>query len=369
MPGRRWQMSIDCRFRDADTQRMLVQAIAAEYTRPLRIMEVCGGQTHALSRYRLEELLPSGIEMVHGPGCPVCVTPASVVDQAVELAYRPDTIFCTFGDMMRVPGNAGSLLLAKSRGADVRMLYAPFDTLRIAEENPSKEVVFFAIGFETTAPVYALLMNEVCRRRLKNFSLLTALFTLPSVIGWLAADPAARPDALLAAGHVCAVTGLSDYDRLAETIRIPVAATGFEPVDLLYGIYRVVSMARRGDFRAVNAYRRVVHPSGNKPAQAAVIQFFEPSGARWRGLGYIAESGLRLRPEYEQYDAVDRFHLTVGQTETHTPCRSGDIMRGMAAPPDCLCFGAECTPDHPVGPSMVSSEGVCAAYYRYHQKI
>ena len=232
------------------------------------------------------------------------------------------------------------------------MLYAPFDTLRIAEENPSKEVVFFAIGFETTAPVYALLMNEVCRRRLKNFSLLTALFTLPSVIGWLATDPAARPDALLAAGHVCAVTGLSDYDRLAETIR-----------------NRVVSMARRGDFRAVNAYRRVVHPSGNKPAQAAVIQFFEPSGARWRGLGYIAESGLRLRPEYEQYDAVDRFHLTVGQTETHTPCRSGDIMRGMAAPPDCLCFGAECTPDHPVGPSMVSSEGVCAAYYRYHQKI
>ena len=162
---------------------------------------------------------------------------------------------------------------------------------------------------------------------------------------------------------------LSDYDRLAETIRIPVAATGFEPVDLLYGIYRVVSMARRGDFRAVNAYRRVVHPLGNKPAQAAVIQFFEPSGARWRGLGYIAESGLRLRPEYEQYDAVDRFHLTVGQTETHTPCRSGDIMRGMAAPPDCLCFGAECTPDHPGGPSMVSSEGVCAAYYRYHQKI
>ncbi len=367
-------------YRDGATMRALLGRLTAVATRGWRIMEVCGGQTFTLSRYRLEEVLPTGITMIHGPGCPVCVTAASTVDEAVELAMRPGVTVCSFGDMIRVPGtdhspNRGaisSLLRAKAAGADVRVLYSPLEALRIARENPAREVVFFAIGFETTTPAYAMLVEAAARSGVKNLSLLTSLFTVPAAVRAVVDDPESRVDALLAAGHVCAVTGLDDYHTLARTLQMPVVVTGFEPVDMLAGILRAVEMLERGETGVANAYGRVVSPEGSPKAREAIERVFEPCDSHWRGMGELSGGGMRLRPEYEQFDARKRFNLTtpipssLPSSPTDSPrCLAPSIMKGLCSPSDCPAFGGECTPDHPVGAPMVSSEGVCAAHYRY----
>ncbi len=358
-------MSNTTSYRNALLQRKLLEAIHRMTDRPMRIMEVCGGQTNALVRYGIEEMLPSAVTMIHGPGCPVCVTAEETVRAAVELSLDSRVIFCTLGDMARVPTDSGSLLQARSRGADVRILYSPLDVLSIAEKNSRREVIFFAIGFETTTPLYALLMEQIEVRKIKNLSLLTALYTLPNTLSALMQDPDCQVDALLAAGHVCAVQGISEYEQLSRQWSIPITVTGFEPVDLLYGIYKTVDALHYHRIAVFNAYSRVVSPDGNAEARERVMHYFEPCNMLWRGLGNIDGSGLRLRDEYEQYDALRRFSI---RTEIYrvvaTHCLAGEIMKGKIQPSDCRFFGIECTPFHPVGASMVSSEGACAACYR-----
>lgn len=353
-------------YRDPDTMRRLLASIRETATRPWRIMEVCGGQTFTLSRYRLEELLPCGIRMIHGPGCPVCVTPESIIDAAVSLSLRPGVVMCSFGDMMRVPGNEGSLLRAKASGADVRLLYSPLEALEIAKREPSKQVVFLAIGFETTAPLYALMVKKACAAGIDNLSLITSLYIVPAAVRAIVNDPESRVDALLAAGHVCSITGMKPYRELAEELQIPIAVTGFEPVDMLYGILRAVEMLERGEARAVNAYGRAVNDEGNPKAMADVEETTEQADTLWRGIGIIPASGRRLRYPYEQYDALKRFNINPATGIRESPCIAARIMKGLALPADCPCFGCGCTPENPVGAPMVSSEGVCAAHYRYN---
>lgn len=354
-------------WRDASRMRALLDRIAATVTRPWCVMEVCGGQTWTLSRYRLEELLPEGLSMIHGPGCPVCVTPAETIDRAVGLAMRRDVILCSFGDMLRVPGNGGSLLRAKASGADVRLLYSPLEALGIAADNPDRQVVFLAIGFETTTPVYALMAEKARRLGIGNLSLLTSLFTVPAAVRAIKSDPQCRVDALLAAGHVCAVTGLAPYRSLAAELRMPVVVTGFEPVDMLLGILKAVDMLERGEQGLVNAYGRVVDDAGAIPAREAVDRVFEPVDAHWRGIGALPLSGMKLRPDFEQFDAMRRFDLSgCGPAAPSADgCVAHLIMKGLRRPADCPHFGGRCTPASPVGAPMVSSEGVCAAHYRY----
>lgn len=359
-------MWYDQPFREAHHLTALLRAIRQEATCPIRIMEVCGGQTYALSRYRIEELLPDTVQMIHGPGCPVCVTPAETVDQALAIARLPGTTLCSFGDMIRVPGSGGkSLQHLRTKGYDIRIVYSPLDALEIARENRNRQVVFFAIGFETTTPLYTLLLSQAVAERLGNLSLLTSLFTLPAAIRFLTRDPECRTDALLAAGHVCSITGIEEYRQLARQTRRPIAVTGFEPADLLYGIYRVIQLHTRGEARVVNAYARAVPPQGNEKARRETARFFTPCDARWRGLGTIPGSGLKLRPAYEQYEARNRFHCTVSLPNDTTSCRAREIMKGKISPRECPLFGRRCTPDSPMGPSMVSAEGACSAFYRY----
>ncbi len=358
-------MRYDTDFRASHHLSTLLHIIREIATTPIRIMEVCGGQTHILSQYRMEELLPNTIEMIHGPGCPVCVTPETTVSQAVQLARNRQAILCTFGDMMRVPGESGSLLQAKEQGGDVRMLYSPLDALRIAQKNPRQEVVFFAVGFETTAPLYTLLLQQIIAHRITNLSLLTSLFTLPATIDFLVRDPECHIDALLAAGHVCSITGIADYNRLAQSLHLPIAITGFEPADLLYGIYHAVRLKMQHNFTVVNAYRRAVPTQGNLVAQQEIARYFIACNAYWRGLGEIPKSGLELRPEYEQYDARVRFSYNTKPGYCSHLCRVGEIMRGKILPHQCPLFGNHCTPDSPLGAAMVSSEGACSAFYRY----
>ena len=353
-------------YRDAATMRALLRRIAATVTRPWGIMEVCGGQTFTLSRYRLEELLPPQVKMIHGPGCPVCVTPEEVIDAAIELALRPGTVLCSFGDMLRVPGSRGSLLRAKAEGADIRLLYTPLEALAIARRCPDKEVVFLAIGFETTAPLYALMVKRARALGVCNLSLITSLYTVPAAVKAIANDPGSHIDALLAAGHVCAVTGTKPYASLAGELQMPVVVTGFEPVDMLYGILKAVAMLESNHVGVVNAYRRVVAEDGNPAAMADVEETTELCDTSWRGIGTIAMSGRHLRPDYEQYDALKRFNINPRVCAHTTPCIAARIMKGNALPTDCPCFGTDCTPEAPVGAPMVSGEGVCAAYYRYN---
>ncbi len=358
-------MRYDIDFRSSQHLSTLIKAIREISATPIRIMEVCGGQTHALSRYRIEELLPDTITLIHGPGCPVCVTSEKQVSQAVRLARNQRVILCTFGDMMRVPGESESLSQVKAQGGDVRVFYSPLDALRIARENPQKEVIFFAVGFETTAPLYTLLLQQITVQHISNLSLLTSLFTIPVAIEFLVQDPECCIDALLAAGHVCSISGISEYNRLATTLRMPIAVTGFEPVDLLYGIYQVVRLKADNDFSVVNAYRRAVSTAGNVIAQREVNRYFVPCDADWRGLGKIPQSGLKLRREYEQYDACVRFSYNQKSDSSTSLCRVGEIMRGKILPHQCPLFGSRCTPDSPLGAAMVSSEGACSAFYRY----
>ncbi len=353
-------------FRKNENLTTLLRAIRELATFPIRIMEVCGGQTYALSRYRIEELLPDTIEMIHGPGCPVCVTPEETVARAIEIARFPGTVLCTFGDMIRVPSDEGcSLQQLKAEGKDIRILYSPLDSLKIARENPGKEVVFFAIGFETTTPVYALLLHEIIDKKIDNLTLLTSLFTIPAAVSFLAQDPECLINGLLAAGHVCSITGTETYERLARELEMPIAITGFEPADLLYGIYRVVQLKTQGRNLTVNAYRRAVPAQGNPIARLQTARYFTPYDACWRGLGTIPASGLKLRPPYEQYDARNRFCSEVKPDIRPSVCRAGEIMKGKISPLRCPLFGNRCTPDTPLGASMVSSEGTCAAFYRY----
>lgn len=352
-------------YRDPATARRLAAAIARTVTRPWTIMEICGGQTHSIVRYGIDELLPDQVTLVHGPGCPVCVTPVEYIDKAIELAGREQVILCSFGDMLRVPGTAGDLFAAKSRGGDVRIVYSPLDALAIARAEPAREVVFFAVGFETTAPANAMAAYRARREGLGNFSLLVSHVLVPPAMHALLAAPGNRVNGFLAAGHVCTIMGYAEYEPIAARYHVPIVVTGFEPVDILEGIYLCTRQLQAGRAEVENQYSRSVRRDGNPSAQAVMREVFRVIPRRWRGIGDIAASGLGLAEAYADLDAEHRFgpvHLT---TQQQSECISGQVLRGERLPPDCPAFGTRCTPDHPLGVTMVSGEGACAAYHRY----
>jgi len=354
-------------YRDKDRIQTLARAIQKETVHSWNIMEICGGQTHAIAHYRLEEMLPPTIRLLHGPGCPVCVTPEDIIDHAVAIAQMPHVIFTTFGDMARVPGSGIDLMQAKAQGADVRILYSSLDAVELAAANPEKEVVFFAIGFETTIPVHLMALKEAIRRGLKNFSLLCSFFAVPPGIEIILSQPDNKVDGFLAAGHVCAVTGNEAYRRLAEKYRKPIVVTGFEPADLLYGIYKCIHQLESGEGKLENAYKRAVPEDGNKAAKLLMETFLEPVEQEWRGIGRIPKGGFALRKKYAIFDAAIKFPVAdeKKKEKPDTRCIAGEIMKGNLQVADCPYFGSVCKPDHPLGASMVSSEGVCAAYYNY----
>ena len=352
-------------FRDAALARRYADAIARVTTRPWTIMEICGGQTHSIVRHGIDRLLPEGVRLLHGPGCPVCVTPAESIDTAVAIASRPGVIFCSFGDMLRVPGHGGSLLGAKTLGADVRMVYSPLDALGIARRAPDRQVVFFAIGFETTAPATAMTVVQAEREGIENFSLLVSHVLVPPAIEALLSAPDNQVEGFLAAGHVCTVMGYAEYEPIAKRYHVPIVVTGFEPIDLLQGIYLCIRQLEQGRSEAENQYSRSVRRDGNRTAQELMRRVFEVRPQRWRGIGEIAASGLGLTARYARYDALLRFGHTAIAAERPSECISGEILRGLRKPTDCPAFGKRCTPEQPMGATMVSSEGACAAYYRY----
>lgn len=396
-------------YRDPEAARRMVQAIHRVTTRPWTLMEVCGGQTHNLIRFGIDELLPEGLTLVHGPGCPVCVTPVETIDRALEIASRRvsrPVIFCSFGDMLRVPGSGRDLLAVRAEGADVRVVYSPLDALRLAMENRDSEVVFFAVGFETTAPATAMAVYRARELGVRNFSLLVAHVRVPPAMEAILAAPECQVQGFLAAGHVCTVMGYEEYEPIAARYRVPIVVTGFEPLDLLQGVYMCVRQLEEGRFEVENQYARAVRREGNPAARRLIDEVFEVAPRRWRGLGVIAESGLRLRPRYREYDAEIRFGLAgesgrervedgrptpgvaragggrVGDTLSGAPggdganrpedgepaeCIAGRILQGRSKPPECPAFGTRCTPEHPLGAPMVSAEGACAAYYRYRR--
>ena len=352
-------------YRDAAPTRKLAAAIARRVTRPWTIMEICGGQTHSIVKFGLDELLPPAITLVHGPGCPVCVTPVELIDAAVALAARPGTILCSFGDMLRVPGTGADLLTARARGGDVRMVYSPLDAVDLAAQQPDREVVFFAVGFETTAPANALAAIQARRLGLRNFSLLVSHVLVPPAIKAILSAPDNRVQGFLAAGHVCTVMGTAEYVPLAARFGVPIVVTGFEPVDILRGVLDCVEQLESGRAGVTNAYARAVRPEGNVHARRAMQEVFTVVDRNWRGIGRIPSSGFALRPEFAAFDAVRRFGVAGDAPPEATECISGLIMRGAKNPQECPAFGLRCTPEHPVGAPMVSSEGACAAYYRY----
>jgi len=355
-------------YRQAGAVERLSQSLARLVTRPWTIMEVCGGQTHTIVKSGLEGLLPPVITLVHGPGCPVCVTPVELIDKAVAIASRPEVIFCSFGDMLRVPGSRGSLLEAKAAGADVRMVYSPLDALKLARTNPAREVVFFAVGFETTAPANAMAVWQAHREGLANFSILVAHVLVPPAIEAILSSPNRRIDAFLAAGHVCTVMGYEEYEPIARRYRVPIVVTGFEPLDLLEGIHMAVAQLEEGRAEVENQYRRAVRREGNRPAQQRVAEVFEVSPRKWRGIGEIPSSGLRLRERYRRFDAEARFGVVAPGVEEASECIAGLVLQGIKKPPECPAFGTRCTPESPLGAPMVSSEGACAAYYHYGKR-
>jgi hydrogenase expression/formation protein HypD len=354
-------------FRDPAAARRWADAIARLVTRSWTIMEICGGQTHSIVRHGIDQMLPAGVTLLHGPGCPVCVTSAGIIDAAIAIAERPGMIFCSFGDMLRVPGQTGSLLSAKSRGADVRMVYSPLDALAIARTETKREVVFFAIGFETTAPATAMAVLQAAREGLTNFSLLVSHVLVPPAIRALLADPENSVQGFLAAGHVCTVMGYRDYEGIARDYRIPIVVTGFEPIDLLQGLYLCLRQLEEGRAEVENQYVRVVHRDGNRTAQEAMSQVFAVKPQQWRGIGEIPASGLGLAPAYARFDALRRFQDITVPAERDGICISGQILRGVKKPEHCPAFATSCTPEHPLGATMVSSEGACSAYYRYRR--
>lgn len=374
-------------YRDADLANHYAAAIARITTRPWKIMEICGGQTHSIVKYGIDALLPEGITLIHGPGCPVCVTPAEIIDEAIALAALPKVILCSFGDMLRVPGSRGlgitdqrfesgtanpplpDLLSVKAAGGNVRMVYSPLDALKIAQENPDKEVVFFAVGFETTAPATAMAVFQAAQQGIKNFSLLVSHVLVPPAMEAILSSPNCQVQGFLAAGHVCTVMGFWEYEAIATKYQIPIVVTGFEPVDVLQGIYLCIQQLESGHATVENQYARSVQLQGNPSAQALIQQIFEVVPRQWRGIGEIPQSGLGIRPEYASFDVHHKGLLAAiaPPPPTHSECISGQILQGILKPHDCPAFGTRCTPEHPLGAPMVSSEGACAAYYRYRQ--
>jgi len=352
-------------YRDPAAARKLQQSIRRVTTRPWTIMEVCGGQTHTIVKYGIDELLPPEIELVHGPGCPVCVTPLELIDKAIEIASRPEVIFCSFGDMLRVPGSRRDLFTVKAAGGDVRIVYSPLDCLKIADQNPNRTVVFFAVGFETTSPANAMAVWQASRRGIENFAVLVSHVLVPPAMTAILSSPGNRVQGFLAAGHVCSVMGYEEYEPLAERFRIPIVVTGFEPLDLLEGVYQCVCLLEEGRTGVENQYARAVRREGNAAALQLIHEVFEVCDNKWRGIGTIPQSGYRLRPAFTRYDAERRFavqELTVLESDE---CISGLILQGIRKPHQCPAFGKTCTPAQPLGATMVSSEGACAAYYNY----
>jgi hydrogenase expression/formation protein HypD len=356
-------------FRNGEIAQRMAREIHQVTTRPWKIMEVCGGQTHSIIKNGIDQMLPESIEMVHGPGCPVCVTPLELIDKALAIAAQPGVIFCSFGDMLRVPGTDADLFQVKGRGGDVRVVYSPLDAVELAVKNPDRQVVFFGVGFETTGPANAMTVHLAKRRGLKNFSLLVSHVLVPPAIEAIMSSPDNQVQAFLAAGHVCSVMGYWEYPPLVEKFKIPIVVTGFEPLDLLEGIRRAVIQLESGRHELENAYARIVRYEGNIPAQELLAEVFEVTDRAWRGIGVIPRSGWRLSPAYREFDAEERFHITGIHTEESKLCRSGDVLRGLIKPAECGAFGKECTPRHPLGATMVSSEGACAAYYNYGRFI
>ena len=352
-------------YRDGRVAARIVHEIRRATTRPWTLMEVCGGQTHSIVKHGVDRLLPPELELVHGPGCPVCVTPLEQIDKAHAIARLPGVIFTSFGDMLRVPGSRTDLLRLRSEGADVRIVYAPLDAVRIAQDNPAREVVFFAIGFETTAPANALAVTRARALGLRNFTLLVSHVLVPPAIAAVLQSPGNRVQAFLGPGHVCTVMGVREYEALARHYRVPVVVTGFEPVDLLDGVLRAVRQLEAGEARVENQYSRVVARAGNPAAQRLMWSAFEVCDRKWRGIGTIPKSGLRLRWELRDHDAERRFEVATLETLEPAECISGQILRGLRKPHECPAFGERCTPATPLGATMVSAEGACAAYYAY----
>jgi len=354
-------------YRDGDLARQFAREIHRVTTRPWHIMEVCGGQTHAIVKFGIDELLPKSITLIHGPGCPVCVTPLEMIDKALEIAARPDVIFTSFGDMLRVPGSTTDLLSVKATGGDVRMVYSPLDAVKLAEQNPAKEIVFFGVGFETTAPATAMAAYQAAQKGLKNFSLLISHVLVPPAIAALMSSPNCKVQGFLAAGHVCAVMGYEEYPPLAAKYRVPIVVTGFEPLDILQGVLMVVQQLESGRAEVENQYTRAVQRAGNQPAQEILRRVFKIVPRKWRGVGEIPESGLSLNDAYAAFDAEKKFGLADHHVEEPADCLSGLVLQGQIKPHECPAFGTKCTPEHPLGATMVSSEGACAAYYRYRR--
>ncbi len=354
-------------YRDADAARRYVEAIRALTTRPWVVMEVCGGQTHAIVRFGLDEMLPPEITLLHGPGCPVCVTSAEIIDRALVIASRPEVIFCSFGDMLRVPGSREDLARVKSRGGDVRVVYSPMDALAIARAHPQRQVVFFAVGFETTAPATAMAAFQARRERRTNFSLLVSHVLVPPAIEAVLSSPSCRVNGFLAAGHVCTVMGTSEYEPLARKYQVPIVVTGFEPLDILQGVHMCIAQLEGGRAQVENQYARSVRAGGNEPAIRMLREVFEVVPRQWRGIGPIARSGLALRAEFADHDAERKFDVRGVTAVEPSECISGSILQGHKKPPECPAFGSRCTPETPLGATMVSSEGACAAYYRYRR--
>jgi hydrogenase expression/formation protein HypD len=355
-------------YRDEQMARKLAESIRQRVTKPWTIMEVCGGQTHTIVKSGLQDLLPPEITLVHGPGCPVCVTPIELIDKAVAIASLPNVIFCSFGDMLRVPGSQQSLLEAKAVGADVRMVYSPLDALELARRNPDQQVVFFAVGFETTAPANATAVWLAEREGIENFSVLVAHVLVPPAMEAILSSPNCLVNAFLAAGHVCTVMGYEEYIPLAIRYRVPIVVTGFEPLDLLEGIDMAVAQLEGGSVRVENQYARAVTRKGNGPARQKIAEVFEVAPREWRGIGDIPESGLRLKGKYRRFDAEQRFAVDSIKAAEPADCISGLILQGIRKPFECPAFGVRCTPETPIGAPMVSSEGACAAYYLYARR-
>ncbi|MEW8979631.1 MAG: hydrogenase formation protein HypD [Symbiobacterium sp.] len=360
-------------FRRSDYAGALAAAIreeADQLGRPVRLMELCGGHTHAIYKYAVDEFLPENIKLIHGPGCPVCVTPRGRVAHAIALAKQPGVIFTSFGDMLRVPGDRGSLLQARAQGADVRMVYSPLDALALARKNPDRKVVFFAIGFETTAPTHAMAVLRARREGIRNFFLLTSLVLMPPAVEAILNSPDLALDGFIGPGHACTISGTIPYEFVARRYGRPVVVSGFEPLDLLQSVLMVLRQLNRGEPKVEIQYRRLVRPEGNPKAWAAVEQVFEPRTVEWRGLGVLPQSGLRLRPEYQEMDAEVAFpEVAPRQLDDPRTCECGSILRGAKAPWECRIFGTACTPENPIGACMVSPEGACAAFYKYGHRL
>jgi hydrogenase expression/formation protein HypD len=352
-------------YRREEDAQAFVRAIRAKVTRPWTLMEICGGQTHTLMRSGIDRMLPPEVTLVHGPGCPVCVTPLTQIDRALAIAGRENVIFTSFGDMLRVPGSTTDLLTVKARGGDVRMVYSPLDAVTLAQQNPGREVVFFAVGFETTAPANAMAVKRARQLGLRNFSVLASHVLVPPAMEAILSSPANRVQGFLLAGHVCAIMGWTEYEPLGAKYGIPMIVTGFEPLDLLQGIFMAVDALENGRSGVENQYVRTVSRDGNPAARAVVNEVFEPCDRAWRGIGVIPKSGYRLRPEYAPFDATLRFDVGAITTEEPKECIAGEIMQGLKRPNECSAFGTRCTPEHPLGAPMVSSEGACAAYWLY----